>query len=223
MSFLTNKKTKTVFKTSQKKSSSHHGSIKPETGIKFVPAKTETSYQKKERKDIEDNMRVKLVENIEIRPEVFLEATNSDKNWVPPYGVKSVKNIKKRLENGEPIDKPFLVVDPSPKPNQYENQGDSTAPQIVAHEGRHRSFVAKKLGVKKIPIDIYCIKHGLFGCTCNINEKTIENANPQLPSDREIDQKREKQKKEWKSEQQSWARDDRESEKNREKIEAVFS
>lgn len=223
MSYLTNKKTKTVFRTDKKSSDAHHGSVRPETGIKFVPATKETKYQTNERKDIEENMRVKLVQNVEIKPELFLEATNSDKNWVPPYGVQSVKNIKKRLEDGKPIDKPFLVIDPSPKPNQYENQKDADVPQIVAHEGRHRSFVAKKLGVEKIPIDVYCIKHGLFGCTCKIDEKTIEDANPQLPSDKEIDQQRERQKKIWKGEATSWKKDDAESEKNRKKIEAVFS
>ena len=118
--------------------------------------------------------------DLEINPSTFLKATNNDPNWIPDHGVESVKKIKERIEEGRVLDKPYLII--------IKRRGRK--PEVVSHEGRHRAYTAKKLGVKKIPIEVYCSKGTLFGADCqHITEDELRNSISQLPSFKEFENK----------------------------------
>ena len=155
----------------------------------FIPATTESQEDKNTIKEYKKEFgNATEIDNVMIHPSTFLHATNSSKNWIPPYGLDSVIRLKKRMEHHEPIDKPLLFIDfgaTNPYWKESYIKKISKKGVIVAHEGRHRSFTAKELGIKEIPIDVYCVKHGIFGCKkCKkITERTLLKAQPQIESD----------------------------------------
>ena len=55
---------------------------------------------------------------------------------------ESSKNLEYRMKNNLPIDTLVLVVDVAKR-------------KVTGHEGRHRATVAKKLGIKQVPVLIY--------------------------------------------------------------------
>lgn len=75
---------------------------------------------------------------VEMSPDQFLNLTPSLKN----ISAKSVEHIIYRLINGLSIDIPFLDI-------------DVNLCEIKEHEGRHRAYAAKIVGLKKIPVVIY--------------------------------------------------------------------
>lgn len=122
----------------------------------FIPATKESQHDKNSireyKKDFGNAVEIK---NVMIHPSTFLYATNSSKNWIPPYDVESVKRLKSRMENHEDIDKPLLFVDFGPKNPYWKKSYQKKVSKngvIIAHEGRHRSFTAKELGIKEIPL-----------------------------------------------------------------------
>lgn len=172
----------------------------------FIPAEHETKEQQKTRKLMNEVYKLKIIKGVELKPETFLHATNSDKNWIPFDGINTVNRLKNRMIKGKEIDKPLLVYDS--KENSIED-----------HEGRHRMYTARKLGIDEVPTDIYCVKHGIFGCKkcCqNINARTIAHAKSQLPSDKTIQKNR-------KETLQRWTKEDKEINQTRQKLEQVFS
>ncbi len=125
--------------------------------------------------------------HLEIAPSTFLKATNNDANYIPVNqgitnskkfaDVESVKKLKDRMENHKPIDVPLLAVD---EPNK----------EILAHEGRHRAYVAKQLGIKKIPTDVMAVTYKRWnGRTkkSEITESKILDMMPQQASTKERD------------------------------------
>jgi len=126
--------------------------------------------------------------DMEINPSTFLKATNNDPKWIPDHGVESVKKIKKRIEEGRVLDKPYLII--------IKRRGKK--PEVVSHEGRHRAYTARKLGLKKIPIEVYCSKGSLFGADCqHITESELRNSIPQLPSFKEFENKLDEKEALW--------------------------
>jgi len=217
--FLTNKKTGQTFPITGKKSSKLHGSIVSKGKLKpqFIPAEENSSKQQEDIEEILHDHDIQSMKKIWISPKTFLHATNSDINWVPPTDINSIKRLKKRMEQGKSIDVPLLVYDKDE--DVFLSKRAKKYGIIIDHEGRHRSYVAKKLAIKKMPVEIYCVRHGRFGCKdcCkHITEKKILNAVPQNPSDKEIDRDRENQMKGWKSE-------DRAVKKTRKKVLEIFN
>lgn len=173
-------------------------------------------------------------EDLPMSPSEFLRATNSNPNWVPNHGRASVKRLKTRMENGKIIDKPFLIFIPDPiSIEQIQGKMDKTMLQtifdkklkntilkhgiIVGHDGRHRSYVARKLGIEKIPVDIYCKCNKKTGCNkCkNITVEMINKAQPQLLSDSfyyELEM----------SERKNWDHTYGQEEQEKQRIEAIF-
>ena len=56
--------------------------------------------------------------------------------------VDKLKKMVNRLRRGLPTDFLVLMIDP------IENR-------VIAHEGRHRATVSKRLGIEKVPVLIY--------------------------------------------------------------------
>jgi hypothetical protein len=61
------------------------------------------------------------------------------------FAEESLKRLIERMENGLPIDPPFLDI-----------AADTC--QVLGHEGRHRAEAARKLGLEKIPVLMFCKK-----------------------------------------------------------------
>lgn len=55
------------------------------------------------------------------------------------YDAGSLRNLKKRIESGQVMD--ILYLDYSRMHRKFP-----------AHEGRHRAFLAKQMGIKKVPV-----------------------------------------------------------------------
>jgi hypothetical protein len=75
-----------------------------------------------------------------ITPEKFLSL--AAKLQDAGYNKNSLANIEQRIINQLPLDPPALAVDMRTK-------------RVISHEGRHRATVAKKLGIKEIPVFIF--------------------------------------------------------------------
>jgi|WetSurSiteA1Bulk_404760.scaffolds.fasta_scaffold00048_48 hypothetical protein len=60
----------------------------------------------------------------------------------PEFWKKSYGKVFSRIKTGKPVDAPCLQVD----------VGNG---RVVGHEGRHRAYASLRLGVKKIPVDIW--------------------------------------------------------------------
>ncbi len=116
---------------------------------------------------------------LEISPNTFLKAVQNDPNWTPAFGVDSTKEIKKRLEEGEELDKPFLLL---LKGREQD--------RIIGHQGRHRAFTAKELGIKTIPVEIWCQDGKLTAKCKQTDEKVLTNALSQFPSSKEDEETR---------------------------------
>lgn len=232
--FKTRKSDGRVFNDNKKRSDSHHGSVKPTSGIKkpaFIPAEKPTKFQQEELDSINDFYKLTKPETIMMKPQQFLKATDSDPNWVPDHGLESVKELKKRMEEGKPIDKPFLVVDPKFSVEQQKEKilnlagmelqrvENPTKPiaAIVEHEGRHRMYTARKLKIKEVPVDVYCVKHGILNCpSCQkLAAEDIANALSQFPNEKKTDA-------EVKKRIAQWFRNVKYSQKEHKKMEAVF-
>ena len=157
----------------------------------FVPSKKYSKFQQERIKQIKEEFgRLVEAENVIINPRDFTRATDNDPNWVPDHGFDSVRHLKDRMEKQQPIDKPFLIIDPQPRFDGIVGK----KPVVVEHEGRHRNYVARKLGIQKIPVDVYCKCHGILGCNeCkDIDADFVKNAKPQWDRqrDREIVEQR---------------------------------
>lgn len=185
----------------------------------FIPAKNE-KYEAELWDELEDEYgRLIKTEDMPMSPGEFIRATNSNPDWVPDHGYASVKRLKIRMENGKEIDKPFLVYYPNPKEKEYPEYKKEVLKRgiILGHDGRHRSFVAKKLGIEKIPVDIYCKCNSKNGCKkCkNITVNDINKAFPQGISDSahyDLEMNMRKQ----------FDKDYKKSEEEKKKIESIF-
>lgn len=71
-----------------------------------------------------------------ISPQEFLDLASP----VRDPDESSLEYIEKRINTDEPLEVPFLIV--------------NTQGEIVGHEGRHRSLVSQKKGIKQIPVSI---------------------------------------------------------------------
>lgn len=162
--------------TGNKGVSSRDKSTKP-MGLKFKP--TSIRKEKIESEDLDRLLReLKDTKkfDLNIDPKTFLKAVQNDPNWTPAFGADSMKNIKKRIENGESIDKPFLFI------IRYTK----FKPKIIAHQGRHRAVTARELGLKEIPVEVYCTKGSVFAKCNNVTESDLINALSQFPNRKEV-------------------------------------
>ena len=75
---------------------------------------------------------------VEMKPEQFLNLTPV----VKKPRMDSVKYLQKRLIEGLPIDIPYLDI-------------DIRLCEVQNHEGRHRAYASKMVGLNKIPVVIY--------------------------------------------------------------------
>ena len=75
---------------------------------------------------------------VEMKPEQFLNLTPV----VKKPRMDSVEYLQKRLYAGLPIDIPFLDV-------------DIKLCEVQNHEGRHRAYASKTVGLNKIPVVVY--------------------------------------------------------------------
>ena len=75
---------------------------------------------------------------VEMSPEQFLNLTPI----VKKPRIKTIEYLQKRLIEGLPIDIPFLDV-------------DIKTCEVQNHEGRHRAYTSKMVGLNKIPVVIY--------------------------------------------------------------------
>ena len=129
-----------------------------------------------------------FAKDFDIPPETFLKAVEGDPNWIPAFGKDSIKELKERMEKGEPIDKPFLILlrledteflNGKAKKIQHD--------EIAGHQGRHRAFTAKELGIKSIPVEVYCKEDkGITAKCTQVDRKILENAMSQFTPLKEI-------------------------------------
>lgn len=75
---------------------------------------------------------------VEMRPEQFLNLTPI----LERPRMDSVEYLQERLVKGLPIDIPFLDI-------------DIRLCEVQNHEGRHRAYASKMVGLNKIPVVIY--------------------------------------------------------------------
>jgi len=73
-----------------------------------------------------------------ISPDYFLAMATS-----PLFSETSLEILEDRMKKGLPLDPVFFDF------NYYTGE-------VIGHEGRHRSLVARKLGIKYIPILLFC-------------------------------------------------------------------
>lgn len=59
------------------------------------------------------------------------------------YNQSSIDTLTRRMAEGKPIDPVFLDF-------------ESERCRIVGHEGRHRAVAAKKVGIDKMPLILFC-------------------------------------------------------------------
>lgn len=164
--------------TDSRSKSSKSKTTKPE-GIIFKPTSTR---QKSEERSLEFQLMDRFGEEglwtktLNIDPKTFLNAVQGDPNWTPAFGSKIIKELKQRLEQGEMIDKPFLLL--------LRTESND---KIIGHQGRHRAVTARELKVKKIPVEIYC-QEGKITAKCNkVDEKILKKALSQFPSPKEVE------------------------------------
>jgi hypothetical protein len=73
--------------------------------------------------------------------------------WIPPddflklvpeakYFEGVISELEERMRNRRPLDPMFLDI--------------NEVGEVIGHEGRHRAFVAKELGINLVPIIFYC-------------------------------------------------------------------
>ncbi len=166
--------------TSRKSKSSKSKSTKPD-GIVYKPTPKREKFENQslEFQLSRFNEGDVYSKTLDIDPKTFLKAVQGDPNWTPAFGTKSTKEIKKRLEEGEDLDKPFLLL-------LKTEFGD----EIIGHQGRHRAFTAKELGIKTIPVEIWC-QDGKLTAKCNqTDENVLRKALSQFPSNKEEDKKK---------------------------------
>ena len=89
---------------------------------------------------------------VEMKPEQFLNLTPV----VKKPRMESIEYLRKRLIEGLPIDIAFLDV-------------DIKTCEVDNHEGRHRAYASKMVGLNKIPVVIY-LRDG-FKC---VNKKDVD-------------------------------------------------
>lgn len=115
----------------------------------------------------------KNITRLDLPPSVFIRAVEgSSRVKVADFGGgPSVMNLRNRLCKHRAVDVPYLslLLDDN---------------KIIDHEGRTRSFVARALGMKKIPVAIMCTKRegdAIVGTPCPaISDKTIRSATSQF-------------------------------------------
>jgi len=166
--------------TSRNTKSSKSKSTKPE-GLMYKPTPKREKFENKslEFQLTRFNEGDVFSKTLEISPKTFLKAVQGDPNWTPAFGTKSTKEIKKRLEDGEDLDKPFLLL---LKGREQD--------RIIGHQGRHRAFTAKELGIKTIPVEIWCQDGKLTAKCKGTDEKVLTNALSQFPSSKEDEESR---------------------------------
>ncbi len=166
--------------TSRKSKSSKSKSTKPE-GLMYKPTPKREKFENKslEFQLSRFNEGDVFSKTLEISPKTFLKAVQGDPNWTPAFGVDSTKELKKRLEEGEELDKPFLLL---LKGREQD--------RIIGHQGRHRAFTAKELGIKTIPVEIWCQQGKLTAKCKGTDEKVLTNALSQFPSSKEDEETR---------------------------------
>src|SRR3990167_3826466 len=83
----------------------------------------------------------------EIKPSEYLFLTRADEGLMiwDKADVNSTATLEKKLEEGQPIDVPFLEID--------ENSG-----KIIGHDGRHRALASTFEGLKEIPVETVVMK-----------------------------------------------------------------
>jgi len=79
-------------------------------------------------------------------PSIASENIRADQQLDKWYSVSSIKYIKAQIARGEKINIPFL---------DYTRMFRGWA----LHEGRHRAFIAKRMGIKKIPVMVVNIQN----------------------------------------------------------------
>lgn len=94
-------------------------------------------------------------------PKKYLELAwpqnRGDRFDATSYNKKSLENLEYRMKHDLEIDPPTFDV-------------DIDTGHIVDHSGRHRAFIAHKLGIKKIPVMICYVKHyNLYGSLKKVN------------------------------------------------------
>jgi len=170
--------------TGNKGKSSKQKSVKPK-GIAFNTTKKR---EKSETESLDFQLgnflpdKPVFAKDFDIPPETFLKAVEGDPNWIPAFGKDSIKELKERMERGEPIDKPFLII-LRLEDTEFLGNGKSKKIQvdeIVGHQGRHRAFTAKKLGIKSIPVEVYCKEDGITAKCTQVDRKILEKAMSQF-------------------------------------------
>ena len=125
--------------------------------MKFLKAKDKSKYQKSRKLTY-------------MKPSEFLELSLPQKpnisRYDPSYYEKeSLQNLEKRMKHGLEIDAPSFDVD-----IRHET--------IVGHAGRHRAFVAHKLGISKIPVYMYYKTGPYYIEQLGIDVKDIKKVKP---------------------------------------------
>mgnify|MGYP001587522449 CR=1 FL=1 len=93
---------------------------------------------------------------VEMKPEQFLNLTPELRLMTGNLKMHVVKYLQKRLIEGLSIDIPFLDV-------------NIKLCEVQNHEGRHRAYASKMIGLNKIPVVIY-LREGFK----YINKKDID-------------------------------------------------
>jgi len=60
----------------------------------------------------------------------------------PQWSQSSIKGIQNRIKQGKAVETPYLDV-------------NIKTGEVTGHEGRHRAIVARRMGIKKIPVHVY--------------------------------------------------------------------
>ena len=84
-------------------------------------------------------------------PDKFLSLTiHVEDDFEHDYSQERIQKLKDKMTSGKGIDPMLMYVD-------YDTG------KVLQHEGRHRSFASKELGITKVPVILYFKKKDAFG------------------------------------------------------------